>query len=58
VIFTKEIYPEKLIYLSQLAGAYVHEEMKPGENGVHLTIKVDGNPISKTLTLNFSEQKS
>jgi hypothetical protein len=56
VIFTKEIYPEKLITLSQLAGAYVHEEMKPGENGVQLTVKVDGKPISETLTLNFSEE--
>ncbi len=56
VMFTKEIYPDKLITLSQIAGAYVHEEMKPGENGVQLTVKVDGKPISETLTLNFSEK--
>ncbi len=56
MIFTKEIYPEKLITLSQLAGAYVHEEMKSGENGVQLTVKVDGQPISETMTLNFSEE--
>ncbi|MFC1789091.1 hypothetical protein ACFLZE_04160 [Thermodesulfobacteriota bacterium] len=56
VIFTKEIYPEKLITLSQLAGAYVHEEMKSGENGVQLTVKIDGKPITEMLTLNFSEE--
>ena len=56
VIFTKEIYPEKLITLSQLAGAYVHEEMKSGENGVQLTVKVDGKPITETLTLKFSDK--
>ncbi len=56
VMFTKEIYPDKLITLSQIAGAYVHEEMKPGENGVQLTVKVDGKPISETLTLNFSKK--
>ncbi len=56
VIFTKEIYPEKLITLSQMAGAYVHEEMKPGENGVQLSVKVDGKPISETLTLTFSDK--
>jgi hypothetical protein len=54
VFFTKEIYPEQLITLSQLAGTFVHEDMKPGENGVYLTVKVDGKPISETLTLNFS----
>ena len=56
VIFTKEIYPAKLITLSELAGAYVHEEMKPGENGVYLTVLVEGKPITETLTLNFSEK--
>jgi len=56
VIFTKEIYPEKLITLSQMAGAYVHEEMKSGENGVKLTVKADGQPITETLTLTFSDK--
>ena len=56
VIFTKEIYPASLITLSQLAGAYVHEDLKPGENGVHLTVNVEGKPISETLTLNFSDK--
>ena len=56
VIFTKEIFPEKLITLSQMAGAYVHEEMKSGENGVQLTVKVDGKPITETLTLIFSDK--
>jgi hypothetical protein len=56
IMLTKEIYPAKLTTLSQMAGAYVHEEMKPGENGVHLTVNVEGKPISETLTLNFSEK--
>ena len=54
VIFTKEIYPAELTTLSQMAGAYVHEDMKAGENGVHLTVLVEGNPISETLVLNLS----
>jgi hypothetical protein len=56
VIFTKEIYPADLTTLSQLAGAYVHEDMKSGKNGVYLTVMVEGNPISETLLLNFSEK--
>ena len=54
VIFTKEIYPAELTTLSQMAGAYVHEDMKAGENGVHLTVLVEENPISETLVLNLS----
>jgi hypothetical protein len=56
VIFTKEIYPAKLTTLSQIAGAYVNDDMKSGENGIHLTVNVDGKPISETLTLNFSDK--
>jgi len=56
VIFTKEIYPADLTTLSQMAGAYVHEDMKVGENGVYLTVIVEGNPISEALMLNFSEK--
>ena len=56
VMFTKEIYPANLTTLFQMAGAYVHEDMKPGENGVHLTVKVEEKPISETLTLNFSDK--
>ena len=55
-MFTKLIYPASLTTLSQIAGAYVHEEMKLGENGVHLTVKVEEKPISETLTLNFSDK--
>ena len=56
VIFTKEIYPAELTTLSQMAGAYVHEDMKAGENGVYLTVVVEGNPMSETLMLNFSKK--
>ena len=55
-IFTNEIYPAKLRVLSQMAAAYVNENMEPGENGVYLTVNVKGTPISETLTLAFSQQ--
>jgi hypothetical protein len=55
-MFTKEIYPANLTTLSQMAGAYVHEEMKSGENGAHLTVMVEGKPVSEMLTLNFSDK--
>jgi hypothetical protein len=51
-----EIYPVKLRTLSQIAGAYVHENMDTGENGVYLTVKVQGKPVSETMTLVFSQQ--
>jgi len=35
----------------------VHEEMKPGENGVYLTVMVEGKPISETLTLIFPNKR-
>jgi hypothetical protein len=34
----------------------VFDPMKPGENGVHLTIKVGQKVITEKLTLNFSEK--
>jgi hypothetical protein len=55
VLFTKEIYANNLLYFSpQLAKAWVHEAMKAGENGVYLTVRVNGKVITETLQLNFS----
>jgi len=53
---TKEIFPGNLSQFSQIAGATVYEPMKAGENGVHLTIKVEGKEITEKLTLNFTQQ--
>ena len=55
-IFNNEIYPAKLRVLSQMAAAYVNEDMKTGENGIYLTINVQAKPISETLTLVFSQE--
>ena len=52
----KEIYPAKLRVLSQLAAAYVHDNMGTGENGIYLTVNVQGKPVSETLTLVFSQE--
>ena len=35
---------------------YLDIDMKSGENGVHLTVLIEGNPISETLMLNLSEK--
>ena len=55
-MFSDEIYPAKLRVLSQMAAAYVNESMETGENGVYLTVNVQGKPISETLTLVFSQE--
>jgi hypothetical protein len=54
-MFIKEIFPEKLRVMSQMAAARVHENMGPGENGICLTVDVPGKMISETLTFIFSE---
>jgi len=53
-LFSKEIFPVKRAQFSTLAMSTVHEPMQPGENGVLLSVKVDGKKISERLTLNFS----
>ena len=57
-MFSKEIFPNSLLYLSTIAKAWVHEPMKEGENGVLLTVKVNGKEVTETLTLYFTESKS
>jgi hypothetical protein len=54
-MFTIEIFPAKLRVLSRMAGAYVNEDMGPGENGIFITVTVQGKTISETLTFIFSE---
>ena len=53
-LFSKEIFPVKLAQFSTLAMSTVHEPMQSGENGVLLSVKVDGQKITERLTLNFS----
>jgi len=57
VMLTKEIYTANLTTLFQLAGAYVHEDMKSGKNWLHLTVMIEENTISETLALNFSTNR-
>ena len=54
-MFTVEIFPAKLRILSQLAAAHVNENMGPGENGIFMTVNVQGKTITETLTFIFSE---
>lgn len=54
-MFTIEIFPAKLRILSQLAAAHVIENMGPGENGIYMTVNVQGKTITETLTFIFSE---
>ena len=57
--FAQEIYPSSLLYLSTYyAKAWIHESMKAGENGIYLTVKVDGKEVAETLSLVFSIQQS
>ena len=55
-MFTKEIFPAKLRVLSQMAAAHVNENMGPGENGIYLTVNVQGENVSETMTIVFSEE--
>lgn len=55
-MFYKEIYPAKLRVLSQMAAAYVNENMGTGENGIYLTINVQGKNVFETMTIVFSEE--
>ena len=49
-MFTQEIFPAKLRVMSQLAASHVNENMGPGENGIYLTVNVQGKTITETLT--------
>jgi len=55
-LFSKEIFPAKLAQYSTIAMSTIHEPMKPGENGIFLTVKVGGKQITETLTLQISQE--
>jgi hypothetical protein len=55
-LFSKDIFPVKLAQFSTLAMSTVHEPMESGENGVLLSVKVDGKEITEKITLNFSQE--
>lgn len=55
-LFSMEIFPSRLAELSSLAKAWIRDSMKPGENGIHLTVKVGQKEMTEKLTLNFSEK--
>jgi len=53
-MFSKEIFPGKLAEFSTIAMSTIHNPMQPGENGVLLSVKVDGKQITETLILDIS----
>ena len=55
-MFSKEIFPKKLAEFSTIAMSTIYNPMKPGENGVFLTVIVAGKKITETLTLNISQE--
>ena len=55
-MLTLEIYPANLRVLSQMAAAYVNENMMAGENGIYLTVNVMGKMASETMTIVLSEK--
>jgi len=55
-MFTQEIFPAKLRVLSQMAAAHVNENMSPGENGIYMTVNIQGKTITEKLTFDFSEK--
>ena len=55
-LFQKEIYPGNLAQMSKMAGGTVYAPMKPGENGVKLTVKVGQKEITEELTVNLSKE--
>jgi hypothetical protein len=55
-LFQIEIFPSRLAELSRMAGTWIHDAMKPGENGIELSVKVGQKEMTEKLTLNFSAQ--
>ena len=55
-MFSKEIFPAQLAEFSTIAMSTIYNPMKPGENGVRLTVRVGGKEITETLTLNISQE--
>lgn len=52
---TKVIWPNNLVYFSSgRYGGWRHEPMPPGENGLYLTMIVDGKEISEKMTVLLS----
>jgi hypothetical protein len=52
---SKAIWPNNLVYFSSgQYGGWRHESLPPGENGVYLTVIVDGKEISEKITMNLS----
>lgn len=52
---SKSIWPNNLVgFSSGKYGGWRHDSMPPGENGVYLTVAVDGKEISEKITLTLS----
>jgi hypothetical protein len=53
--FTKIIWPNTLVeFHSGRYGGWHHESMPNGENGVYLTVNIDGKEMSEKLVTNIS----
>ena len=55
-MLTIELYPAELRVQSALAASYVNENMMPGENGIQLTVDINGEIVSETQTFTFTDQ--
>lgn len=53
--FSKTIWPNNLVeYTSGKYGGWSNEDMPSGENGVYLTVNIDGKEISQKLVTSIS----
>ena len=57
-MFSKEIFPKKLAEFSTVAMSTIYNPMNPGENGVRLSVKVNGKEVTETLTMNISQKSA
>jgi len=54
----KQIWPNNLVYFeSGRYGGWRHISMPPGENGVYLTITIDGKEVNEKLSVSLSMEK-
>ena len=49
---SKSIWPNNLVKF--FSGGWIHDSMPPGENGIYLTVVVEGKEISEKLTVVLS----
>lgn len=55
--FNKRVWPNNLVELSSVTYGWNNNPMPSGENGVYLTVNVDGKEINEKLTVSLSKIK-